>query len=192
MTSGSKNPGAALRRLEELFGQAGPNIFERVRLATELLDNRHWLDHSEYKGDQAAAAEALQEKFFRDIGKLISIFRLCDVFRRFPEEKEWRALGYDLKAMWFKYQEATSTEGEKEKPRAQRHTAKLKELEATQEKVTDLEFRLKKADISASDKDAMIVQLRQEVERLKLENAELRGENRQLRVQLGQKGRDVA
>src|ERR1035438_4251480 len=92
------NSGTALARLRVLIGQAGSNYFERISIASDLLDNQEWLLVA-YQGDAFDAANMLEKLYFHDLCGAMTIWEILHIYQKFPTEKKWEAHKYNLKKM---------------------------------------------------------------------------------------------
>jgi hypothetical protein len=168
-------PNAKLRRLRELAGQSGPNIYERVSIAAELLANADFVQ-DRFGGDMGKAIDQLQDGYFADIGGLLQLPVLIELYEQFKESR-WREWRYDLKRL---NAERLKTKREREGTDSQdgegrRGPVSHKELERVredakraQEKSEQLVTAIQRAENEAKE-------LRERVRQLELENAELRG-----------------
>ena len=91
-------PGVALARLKSLSNEAGSNHYERIGLVDRLLNDEQWLK-SNWNGDDYKAAEALEENYFQDLSGSMTIFQLLQIFRRFPNLKDWVDRKYNLRSL---------------------------------------------------------------------------------------------
>ena len=149
----------AFLRLKELSGQAGPHIYERVSIAFKVLDDHDWIIEIHH-GDDGLAREAVQDEYFRDLGKLISLDSLLNILREFPTEEEWAEYRYDLGAMKALYDERRETT----KPRQQRQTATIQELHEAQDKIEALQRTIRKQRTRIKELESEVTALRQQVE----------------------------
>ena len=176
------NPGKALKRLHELHGQAGPNIYERIRLASELLANRQWVE-SQHTGDEAKAGDWLQEQYFQDIGGLISVYMMRSMYDALPEST-WKEYKYNLKALRWEYQERTRLADKDSSGNSGRRSVKVADFEKKEQEVKELEYKVKKTEESQASKEEIIRQQQQEIHRLQLENERLKGRIEELERQM--------
>jgi chromosome segregation ATPase len=163
-----------LVRLKELSRQAGANIFERCKLASEVLQDTDWLAQC---GDEFKARDLLQAEYFRDLSGFISIGRLVELYEKFPLESKWKEYKYDLAAMDSLEREMSATENDGLKGV---RTAWKPLAEKFEREVTDLRQDLQSAHQKARIANGEVEKLRGEIRELERENATLRGRITQL------------
>lgn len=153
--------------LKRLIGEAGRNYYQRVENAVALLDDIQWIE-AEYNGDKYKAAESLQSEFFHDIIGALSIWDLLQIFRKFPNESQWRGHQWNLTYL---YQASIPRQDKnfKSKPliKTSEHKEVKKQLEEKTQQVVNLQRMVK-------SKEEIIADLQREVQRLTAENTKMR------------------
>ena len=166
------NSAEKVARLKAMARKAGKAIYDRTKMASEVLADKAWLD-SEHLGDYDKALACLQEECFPELSKAFSLGRLLALYATFPDHAFWARCRYNLMALWAEYEDRQA-EGRPE-PVERRH-ATLAQLEERDEKIKELEWQLKTSVESAKTAIA-------DMERLRTENAELRGQLKQLQAE---------
>lgn len=162
-----------LVKLGELMNKSGEALYERVKLANQIRSDRVWLEEA-CAGDELKASEILA-KYFPDVchGRM-HMLTLLLVFDKFPKLEQWRERKFNLIAMLDEI--ASSTDKEK----VERRTAKLADIIERDEKIKELEYKLKRAEKTIEERDAEIAKLRQELSVMREDNARLEGRLEQL------------
>src|SRR4051812_38958105 len=94
-----KAPAAAekkLVRLADLANRTGRMMYERAKLANELIADRAWVDSV---GDEGDAYDWLTEHHFADLGGLVSVESLTALYRDY-EESVWVEHKWSLKSLY--------------------------------------------------------------------------------------------
>lgn len=79
----------ALTNLEVLAGKA---IHERLGLCLKLLEDKEYVA----EGDPATRLDQLEKDFFGDLGGALSLAKLLEVYRAFPEKAQWEKHDWNL------------------------------------------------------------------------------------------------
>lgn len=164
-----------LAKLKAMATKAGEAIFERAKLADEVLTDKAWLD-SEFQGDHDRAMEVVEADYFPELATAFGLSSLLTLAREFPDVATWRQHKFNLSKLWAEYEERHKEETPKIERRKQ---PKIADVEERDEKIKELEW------VAKNTKDALAVK-ETELERLRRENDELRGENRALQRMLDQ------
>jgi DNA repair exonuclease SbcCD ATPase subunit len=159
-----------LVRLRELASGARQNIYERCKLASEILADRDWIA-IEHGGEYDAAQKALEDDFFSDVAGFIVLADLVLIYKQFPDEAQWKELRYNLAALKGAMREATREPKPAKEPQKRATLAQLAELE---EQLASATQRAENLSRTISNQAEEITALKDEVARLKKENAELR------------------
>ncbi len=176
------NPSQILVRLRALTGEAGHNYFVRISLVHALLQNAAWLQ-SEHGGDSYRAAEALEDNYFHDVCGAVTLWQLLQIYQRFPAEADWQKHGYHIGKML----EACKPAQEEAPCKTTRTVVKKAEMEAVQNRAAEAESQLKARVKEIKAKDQQIVDLQDQVAKLKTENSKLLGRVEELERVLGNK-----
>lgn len=176
---------ARLRRLRELAVQTGAAIYERAKIAAELMADRDWYEvkfkSEDGPGDEGQAADFLQAECFADLGGLISVVALVGMFKAFPEAT-WKEHRYNLRRLYVDWQKQTKSE----EPKASREgPVPRAEFAKVIEEKTGLELQLRRKDEDFQRTVDETAKLRSQVRELELENATLRGRVEQLEAMVG-------
>lgn len=149
-------------RLKELAADAYSNIYERVKLASEVLKDSDWIIET-YDGDSFVAREAVQSEYFADLGGYVKLPTLLNILDMFPTEETWRHNRYDLRAMEIEYANAQKSNKE---PKTGRKTATLAQLQEKDETIARLRASLKAEKEKVRRLEAENKQLKDEIESL--------------------------
>ncbi len=167
-----QSPSVLLPELASLMRASGQNYYRRIQIADQILQNKDWVLES-FRGDPHKAADVLEEKYFHDLCGVVSIWDLMQIYRRFPEEKDWESYGYNLRVMLDKLH----VPGNKNSNKARDvKRATIKQLEETQTQAKDYKYRFEMASEKLIAAKAMIGQLKENITDLQKENAALRRE----------------
>lgn len=185
-------------RLDNLAGQAGKVMFERVRLAAELMANLQWVCR-EFRGDDRAAREYLEARYFGEMMGTVHLGQLFTLYSRFPDPDEWKVRQWNVQKMWAEHLRQKEAEGggrrgdppkkgapgkgvsdggARSRPTVADVVRMAKEIETTRR-------GLVVAKEAATAAQGELRRLRTENEVLRREVDQLRGENRLLREQAG-------
>lgn len=189
-----KAPTAAERRLvrlADLANRSGRMMYERAKLANELIADHAWVDGV---GDEAKAYEEL-EAHFADLGGLVSVENLTLLYRDF-DEGVWLANNWSLKVLYAKWQETHRSEDTRSGTRT---SVKLKDFEAEKKRAEEAECAYKRAQQEKQTVLEEASKLRSEVHKveseaarrireLELENAQLKGRITELERLAGERG----
>lgn len=157
-----------IARLDVLVKEAGANYYERVRLTDALLQDRDWL-LSQFRGDDYRAAEVLEKKYFHDLSGSMTVWMLLAVYRKFPDEADWKKHNHNLRDLYDKSRQGTTDR------RTPRRTVKVTEFEAVQQKAKEVEFHNRKLSKDLKEREDELTTLRKKVEQLERENLRLKG-----------------
>lgn len=100
-----------LAELRTLAQAAEKNLYQRIGLAREVLQDVDWIA-SVHGGSDLKAADALQDEYFRDLGGYVSLGKLMSMYRHVTRE-QWEELRYDVAAVEVVYDDATRETHEK-------------------------------------------------------------------------------
>ena len=159
-----------LAKLKAMASRAGEAIYERATLAAAVLADKQWLN-AEFSGDYDKAVAFMEDDLFPELSKAFGLVRLLTLAEAFPSAEDWRTHKYNLNRLWAEWE--SRHESEKDEKKTERRHATIADLEQRDEKVKDLEFQVKTIGDAIKSKDA-------EIEKLRIENAELRGEIKML------------
>lgn len=151
-----------LAKLKTLRDQAGPNVYERVKLACEVRDDEEWVATI---GGPDQADEHLADEFLGDLCGAVSFGDLYRIFQAVPDAGEWKTHKWNLRRLYALMKERTP---KPEREITERRRATVKDLEEAQEAVKQAEYAAQ-----AARKEADV--LREENERLKEKIARLEG-----------------
>jgi hypothetical protein len=157
-----KRTTALLAELKQLAAEASKNPYRRVVLADTILQDAAWIARH-FDGNDNKALDALEDDYFRDIGKIYKLGVLRAVLRRFPTEAEWAEVHYDITALVILWE----SERPKEKGEPQSRVSRA-DLEEAEEKLRDAE----RENRSYRERE---IELRQRIKELEEENQRLRG-----------------
>lgn len=161
-------------KLAELANKTGRIIYERAKLASEMLADREWLD-AECGGDEGQGADYLTSHYFPDLGGLIQVETLVGMFRKLPEEK-WEEYRWNLKRLGIEWREMNNprpkSEADDDKPTGRGWVKRAEELE---EVVSQTKFELKREKEAAARAETEAEGLRRRVRELEMVNARLEG-----------------
>lgn len=115
-----------LAQLKQLAADAKTNLYQRVKLAVEILADRQYVDS--VHGSEDKAMHFLQSEGFPYIEKTVG--QLVAIYNRFPNEDDWDKRNYNLTVMWDEVKAAKKKQG---KPTDERVSWKQKYEELEQE-----------------------------------------------------------
>lgn len=161
-----------LGRLKDLAQKSGKMIYERARLAAEMLADREWLDEV-HEGDEGKAIDWLAGEYFADIS--IQLEAMVGIFRSFPEAV-WAEHRFSLNRLLIAWRESNRTQ-----PTGQtRPRPSTKDFEEKVEEVKHLEAKVERKDKELERVAQEAAAVRNRLHELEIENAELRGRIAQL------------
>lgn len=122
----------AIRRLEQISRQSESmdrkavlNLHESVRLCSELLQNREWLE--EHHFDEAGATEYLDRKYInRQVHGAMSLHKLLAVYSWKPEAEWWEEQHFNLKIIDKKHNDYLFWKRQQEEDERRRKAEKLR------------------------------------------------------------------
>ncbi len=156
-------------RLQVLSNEAGPALFERIKIASEIMSDTGYIE-ARYANDEEACSEELGRKYFLDLAGLMSVWQLVEVFRAFPNEEIWKEDSYNLKVLRDRYL------ANREKPTGGgRRSAKIEDIKERDEKIEELKYNIKRFEETSKREEKEITRLKEENIKLREENALLRG-----------------
>ena len=156
-----------LKELERLIGEAGKNYYERTSHISALLEDANWV-RSSFSGDDYKAAETLESKYLHDLSGTVSVFQLLTIFRRFPNEKDWKAEGYHIRKLLQKCKpEPTESRGSRTSIKVSDYEAVVQQSKENLHKAKALEKQLVTATESVESLKKQNEKFRMEIERLK-------------------------
>ena len=169
----------ALAKLKLMAAKAGDAIYERACLARDVLADQTWID-AEFASDMDKAHEVIEVEYFPELHTAFGLGRLLALLATFPTLAEWKTHKCNLMRLWAAHME----QDEKTRPKSERRGAKLADVQARDERIKELEWSLKssKDGAQAREKETAVKLSRIERENaeLRIEIAELRGENKAL------------
>jgi len=170
----------ALARLATLSEDAGTNYYERIQLADQLMQDRNWLA-TNFKSDDYAAAEMLETKYFHDLSGSMTVWMLLHIYRKFPNQADWKAQKYHLRTLYAMCKPPANTS-----PTVKR-TIKVADYEKVEQQVKETKFQLQQKTKALEVRESELEILKKKVTRLERENAELHGRVNELERILSKK-----
>ncbi len=175
----AKTTGQMLARLKTLISESGRNYYERISLAAALLDDKVWVA-AEFSGDAYKAAETLEVQYFHDLCSMWSLWDFLGVYRKFPDEQDWRRHEYHLGKLLDLCRPAPE-------PRRPRTVIKKADHEAIVQRAKELEYQVGKEIREKTQFKTEADRLRDEVVALREENTRLKGRIEELERLLDRK-----
>lgn len=86
-----------IAELKTLCGDVKGNMYQRVKLAFEILADVDWIEHA-HRGKTSRAMDFLQHEGFPYI--TLTVGQLAAIYRKWPEESMWKEWDYDVNTMW--------------------------------------------------------------------------------------------
>lgn len=172
------NTASALAKLKEMAKRAGEGIFERAKLASQVLADDQWIVNACH-GNRDEAIELLEKEYFPELSTVFSLDKLVTLYEKFQNIDDWIHHKFNLNALWGTYlatlpKEPVPQGGIRKWPIPNKiHNEAL-------EKIRELEYKVKKSDESFQNQSDRIRNLEEENRKLREENAELRGRVKQL------------
>lgn len=99
MTPETKN---AITELRTLASNAAKCLYRRIELAALVIGDLDWIAEF-HQGSDFKACDSLTEQYFADIGQLIHVRTLVDIFKAFPDKTVWENNRFNLvimKGLW--------------------------------------------------------------------------------------------
>jgi len=168
----------ALTELKDLAKQAGTNIYRRLELAVQVLDDLDWIA-AEHGGSDLKAQDAVETEFFPDLHGYVSLGKLIAMFRR-VSRAQWAEVRFDIAAVEVLY----DAQGDEDERAAAKRTAWKVVAEERGEKLAEIEHALATVQADATKASTEVERLRGRIEQLSEELRDLREENARLRVEL--------
>jgi len=162
-----------LIRLKTLVQEAGNNYYERIKIATTILTDREWIA-AEFGGKEEKACETLEHEYFHDLCGAMDIWSLLQIYRKFPEEADWKKYDYHLTKL---YEASKLPSAEKAAPR--RHV-KIKEFEKLEQEKKALQLELRHRTRELAQRDQTIASMEEKIVKLERENERLHGKVEEL------------
>lgn len=149
-----------LVELKSLMATAGRNVFQRCKLATEILADQDWIAEA-CDGSELKAIELIEDQYFSDLRGFITVGRLRQLYQAYSEEREWAEFRYDLGAMEAKYREDHPADINRGERKSWKQVA-----EALQEEVERLKMELRNREEKNRDQERAIARLEIKIEQL--------------------------
>lgn len=159
-----KRTSQLLADLKRLAGESRENILARIKAAKQVLSDLNWVSDT-YGGSDIKARDALQDEFFLELNGVFTLGTLIAIYDSFPDESTWKEHRYNLQTMRALWEESRKKEDEDRQPRTRITRAEFDE-QATQ---------LQAVRQSLASREKTIQDLQETIERLREENAILRG-----------------
>lgn len=150
--------------LKKLSAEGEKNLFQRVKLAAELLEDFDWIAEF-HDGNEDMAAEAVQASYFASLCGYVPLLKVVAIYRKYPKETIWQEYAYNLKALELIYDADRKQEAGMQKSSVKR---------ATLAQMAELEAQLSEAKAKGAAAKAELDTLREEAQKLREENAQLR------------------
>ena len=162
----STSSGKLLAKLQELSLQAGSNYFERISIANQLHQDREWIDQN-FRGDDYGAMEALEIKYFHDLSGSMTIWMLLQIYRKFPDEKQWKDMKYNLRALYAKC-----------KPETEHRTqtrVKMADFQRIEQENQEVKYQNKQLVKKVADRETELDKAQKRIQQLEAEVLRLKG-----------------
>lgn len=106
--------------LVNLRNQAGTNIYQRLKLADQLLSDRDWVCRPDGGGgDESRAIDRLEDDCFGDLCGALSLPQMLEVMHATPDEKVWKQNKYNLRKMWQNMKDAQAASRPTSRPQGE-------------------------------------------------------------------------
>lgn len=159
-----------LAELKTLAKDAGANIYRRIQLATEVLRDHEWIAVT-CNGNEDQAIKLLESEYFADLHGYVTLGRMRQLLKEFSREAEWQEYNYDLAAM-----DALYEERHKDDPSTPRqHTNWKAQVAEREEEIQQLNADRRRDREELKENRQTISRLEADVQKLSIENAELKG-----------------
>lgn len=166
-----------IAKLQRLTDEGNGNIYRRIKLAAELLDDPEYLAEM-HANDWVEAVEAVESKYFAMLGGDPPLRKLIKVYEEFPREAQWKEYRYNLRAMVIAYEDAErerNAEADEESPRAKPMRVTRAMLAEAEEERDDYRAQLKFTRENLESSQERIERLERELQATRTENARLQG-----------------
>jgi FtsZ-binding cell division protein ZapB len=100
----SKKVKDKILRLKELSSQATDNLFERIKLVHQLVNEQEFIAF--HNGDVLEAREALCAEYFKELHGAVDLLVLIDVYNTHSTKKWWSERKYNIKVILNEYRSA--------------------------------------------------------------------------------------
>ena len=173
-------------KLRSMADKAGESLYHRIKMATELLADRDWVDAEDKGGgNEEIARERIGKDCFHDLLRLTTFETLLELYRVIPEQKTWSEHRYNLQRLWIECKKRLGDDdNSNHAPQDTRRRATVAELEQEIDLRKQAESREKRERETSLKLQSEADQLRQEVAMLKGRIAELERQNAELMQQL--------
>ena len=158
-----------LARMKKLAAEGKENLWERIKVAAELVADHDWIA-SDHNGDELRAKDAIQMEYFHELNGTYTLGVLLAIYAEFPDESTWQEYRYNLSAMRALWEEARVSDEES------RTRTSIKKADYDKV-VEDLEV----AAARAKQTQELLEKRSQELSELIAQNRELERENAILR-----------
>lgn len=155
-----KRTAQLLGELKRLSRESSDNMYRRIEIAIQVLDDYDWIADV-HKGSRDAAVNSLAAEFFADIGGFISLGKLMDMHARI-DKAAWKEHKFDVAAIEVLYDERSKPE----RHEMGKRTSWKKIAEERQDRIEQLERQIKELMSSNSQLRDENTELRTNVARL--------------------------
>jgi len=159
-----------LAELKTLAGAARDNIFRRIQIVRQILDDHAWVARV-YDGDEIKARDSLQHEYFHELNGAYTLGTLLSIHAMFADVKVWEQNRYNLQTMRALYEEQKVPD----KPGIKQKRVSAKDLEEAEEKLQEATQYVRRAEELLKEREREIETLQSKVAALSEENALLRG-----------------
>jgi hypothetical protein len=180
----SKKVKDKILRLKELSSQATDNLFERIKLVHQLVNEQEFIAF--HNGDVLEAREALCAEYFKELHGAVDLLVLIDVYNTHSTKKWWSERKYNIKVILNEYRSARKEANSDNQEKRTRRAVTLKQHEELEAEVENLKYKLKEStkENKSLKRTNIPGDLKKENDRLKKENKELKKENANLQKRL--------
>lgn len=148
-----KKSSELLAKLKKMASQAGEALFERAKMAAEVLADSQCIAE-QFGGDREKAEETIKDECFPDLSMGGWFERLLVLRDKYPDIETWRQHKFNLQRLWIEYEKTKPPEpkGERNGPVARKvHEELQNKFEARGKELETANYQLRREREKAVD-----------------------------------------
>ena len=162
-----RRTGQILAQLKQLADEAKENLYTRIGLAIEVLQDLDWIALV-HEGSIDVARQALEDEYFRDLGGYVTLGKLMQMYQTIPRE-EWDACRHNIAAIEVIF------DGKETKPEPLNRQNWKKAYDDLLEAYEELQQELANWKQVAEERGVKIQELQEQITNLQTSSARLEG-----------------